>query len=326
MGLRTALFVRGGTRYLRGSMSENDPGRARSTRTRGVFSTVQRARDSVRRRVDATVDALLGDDVLSRLDRLPVHRGPVGVDPFGFDPKVAKYAVLFARALYRNYFRTVVHGIGHVPDGRVLLVSNHSGQIPLDGMAIACAMLLEREPPRFIRSMVEKWTATLPFVSEFFQRAGQIVGVPENCLRLLERDEAILVFPEGVRGISKPFAERYKLVDFGLGFMRLALETRTPIVPVAVLGAEEQYISIANVKPLARLLGAPSFPLLPQLMFPGGVLPLPVRYHIYFGEPLVFTGDPDDDDAVIEEKVWVVRATVQSMINRGLKERRGVFW
>jgi 1-acyl-sn-glycerol-3-phosphate acyltransferase len=213
----------------------------------------------------------------------------------------------------------------NVPDGRVLLISNHSGQLPLDGMAIACALLLDRTPPRFVRSMVEKWTATLPFVSEFFPRVGQIVGVPENCLRLLEMDEPILVFPEGSRGISKPFSQRYKLTEFGSGFMRLALQTRTPIVPVAVIGAEEQYVSVSDMKPLAKLLGMPALPLLPQLLIPGGFLPLPTRYRIHFGEPMMFQGDPDDEDAVMEEKVAKVRGTVQSMINRGLKERRSIF-
>ncbi len=127
-------------------------------------------------------------------------------------------------------------------------------------------------------------------------------------------------------GISKSFDKRYNLVDFGLGFMRLALETGTPIVPVAVIGGEEQYISVGNFASLAKLLRMPNMPILPQLLLPFGVLPLPTRYRIYFGEPMRFEGDPDDDDAVIEEKVFVVKATIQSMINRGLKARKSVFF
>jgi 1-acyl-sn-glycerol-3-phosphate acyltransferase len=150
--------------------------------------------------------------------------------------------------------------------------------------------------------------------------------VPENARRLLDLGEAILVFPEGARGISKSFTERYKLGEFGLGFMRLALETGTPIVPVAVIGAEEQYISLGNFGSLAKAFGMPNFPILPQLLLPGGQLPLPTKYRIYFGEPMSFDGDPDDDDAVIEEKVAKVRGTIQSMLNRGLKERRSIFW
>src|SRR5262249_7138510 len=156
-----------------------------------------------------------------------------------------------------------------------------------------------------------KWTQTLPFVSMFFSRVGQVVGVPENAKRLLEAGEALLVFPEGARGISKTFDRRYQLTDFGLGFMRLAMETNTPIVPIAVIGAEEQYVSVANLDKLARWIGAPSFPIIPQLAIPGGILPLPTRYRLYFGEPMQFAGDPDDDDAVIEEKVWLVKATIQ---------------
>jgi len=185
---------------------------------------------------------------------------------------------------------------------------------------------MDVEPPRFMRAMVEKWTQTLPFVSLLFSRVGQVVGVPENAKHLLMNEEALLVFPEGIRGISKPFSKRYQLADFGLGFMRLAIETQTPIVPVAVVGGEEQYISLGNFDALAKLLRAPNIPILPQLLLPFGALPLPTRYRIYFGEPMRFGGDPDDDDAVIEEKVFVVKATIQSMLNRGLKTRKSVFF
>ncbi|MBK7398627.1 MAG: acyltransferase family protein [Myxococcales bacterium] len=281
---------------------------------------------AVRARLDALAAALLGPDFQDRLDRLPIRLGPTGVDPFGFDPDVAKYAMIVAAFLHRVWFRTEVHGIENVPRGRVLLISNHSGQLPLDGMVIGATMFLDAEPPRFIRSMVEKWTQTLPFVGTFFTRCGQVVGVPENARTLLRNEEMLLVFPEGSRGISKPISRRYQLTDFGLGFMRLALETETPIVPIAVVGAEEQYLNFGNVDAVSRLFGMPSFPLMPQFLIPGGQLPLPVKYRLYVGEPLLFDGDPDDDDSVIEEKVWMVRATIQSMINRGLKERRGIFF
>jgi 1-acyl-sn-glycerol-3-phosphate acyltransferase len=289
------------------------------------WAWVDGLRAGLRDQVDAVVDAALGEDARARLARLPLRGGSEGVDPFGFDPQVARYAVVAARALYRDWFRAEVFGLDQVPDGRVLLIANHSGQLPLDGMAIACAMLLDRDPPRFVRSMVEKWSATLPWVSTFFSRCGQIVGVPENCERLLAMEEAILVFPEGARGISKPFRQRYQLQDFGLGFLRLALATGTPVVPVALVGAEEQYLSVANLTSLARLLGMPAFPVLPQLLLPGGFLPLPVRYRLYFGEPMTFTGDPDDEDHVLEEKVARVRGTIQSMLNRGRKDRPGIF-
>jgi 1-acyl-sn-glycerol-3-phosphate acyltransferase len=206
----------------------------------------------------------------------------------------------------------------------VLLIANHSGQLPFDGIGIGGAMLFDRDPPRVIRAMVERFIPTLPFVSYLFARWGQITGTPENCVRLLEEEEAILVFPEGARGISKPFSKRYQLQEFGLGFMRLALETRTPIVPVAVVGAEEQMPAV-NLAPLARLVGAPALPLMliPPFL---PILPLPTKYRIYFGEPQLFEGDPDDDDEVIEDKVKMVRNRIQSMIQVGLKERKHIFW
>ena len=281
---------------------------------------------SAEQTADDVLERLLGEPFAGRLGRVPLALGSSGVDPFGLDPQWAKYALATVAILHRKYFRTDVHGIEHLPEGRVLLIANHSGQVPLDGALLGAALFMDAEPPRIVRAMVEKWAVSLPFVSLLFTRVGQVVGVPENAKRLLAQGEALLVFPEGARGISKTFDQRYKLTDFGLGFMRLAIETDTPIVPVAVVGGEEQYISIANVESLAKLLRMPAFPVMPQLLFPGGQLPLPTKYRMWFGEPMRFTGDADDDDSVIEEKVWLVRQTIQSMLNRGLKERKHIFW
>jgi 1-acyl-sn-glycerol-3-phosphate acyltransferase len=257
---------------------------------------------------------------------LPLRKlNEVGLDPYGIDVDTARLSVSLLVYLHRYWFRTEVHGLENIPDGRVLIVGNHSGQVPLDGVVIAMAMLLDTDRPRLLRAMVERFVSTLPFFSVWFPRVGQVLGTPENARRLLEQDEALLVFPEGVKGIAKPFSERYKLAPFGQGFMRLALETKAPIVPVAVIGAEEQYPSVADLKTLARMLGTPAVPIIPQL-FMGMLMPLPTKYRVYFGEPLHFTGDADDEDSVIEEKVWVVQATVQSMVNRGLKERAAIFW
>jgi len=282
------------------------------------------ATDWIKSRVNAWVDSQLPGDFRRKLKALPTRQNEYGYDPFGFNRDDAKMAALMARFFYKYYFRVETHGAEKVPSGRVLLVSNHSGQLPFDGIGIAGAMLFEHDPPRVIRAMVEKYVQTLPFLSYIFARWGQITGTPENCKRLLEDEEAILVFPEGAKGISKPFTQRYQLQDFGLGFMRLALETRAPIVPIAVIGAEEQAPAV-NLKPLARLLGAPAFPVIPAPpFFP--ILPYPVKYRIYFGDPLSFDGDPDDEDEVLEEKVRHVRNEIQSMIRMGLKERKHIFW
>ena len=293
--------------------------------TRDALPFAQRAVEAARFAVDETTIRLLGRDFEDRLRRVPMPMAAGGVDPFGLDPEWAKYTVGMAAFFHRFYFRTEVSGIERVPSGRVLLVSNHSGQVPFDGVVIGAAMFLDAEPPRIIRSMVEKWSQTLPFVSTFFSRVGQVVGVPENALRLLDLGEAILVFPEGIRGISKSFRDRYQLTKFGLGFMRLALQTDTPIVPVSVVGAEEQYVNLGNMDRLARLLRVPTFPILPQLLIPGGAMPLPTKYRLTFGEPLRFEGDADDEDAVIQEKVDRVRDEIQRMLRVSLKERRGVF-
>lgn len=293
---------------------------------RDALPLMRKGSDSAQQWADELRARMVGSDFEERLAQVSLPISENGVDPFGLDPNWAKYAIATAAFFHRFYFRSEVHGIERVPQGRVILVSNHSGQIPLDGMMIEASMFLDATPPRIVRSMVEKWSQTLPFVSMFFSRVGQVVGVPENARRLLDLGAALLVFPEGIRGISKPFADRYKLCDFGLGFMRLALETDTPIIPIALIGAEEQYISFGNAERLAKALGMPALPLIPQAFIPGGQLPLPTKYRIYFGEPMHFSGDSDDDDSVIEEKVAEVRSAIQSMIHRGLKERASIFW
>ncbi len=285
-------------------------------------------RTALRKTADRLVglaERATGTDIDAKIRSIRLHHNDIGFDPFGVDLETARYALACTSLLHRLYFRTEVHGVENIPSGRLLVIANHGGQLPLDGVMIATSLLVDADPPRFARSMVEKWTAELPFVATFFPRVGQVVGSPDNARLLLRNEECIVVFPEGAKGISKTFEKRYQMAEFGLGFMRLALETNTPIVPVAVVGAEEQYPSIADLKPLARLLGMPAFPVLPQLLF-GFVAPLPTKYRLYFGQPLTFEGDPDDDDAVIAEKVWVVRAAIQSMLNRGLREREGVFF
>ena len=270
-------------------------------------------------------DTVPEDDVAGRTLALVVRGNEFGFDEFGMSRDSFRGAMRVARWLYRHYFRATAFGVEHIPaSGRVIFVSNHSGQLPWDGLVIAAACFLEPPQPRVVRSMVEYFVPTVPFASYLLARWGQIIGTPENCRRLLAAEEAVLVFPEGARGIAKSFAKRYQLAEFGSGFMRLALEMRAPIVPIAVIGAEEQAPAI-NVKTIARLLGAPSFPVVPYPPFVP-ILPLPVKYRLYFGEPLRMSGDPDDDDEVLDEKVRIVKTRIQSMIQQGLRERAHVFW
>jgi len=264
----------------------------------------------------------------ARMVRIPTRLNEYGLDPFGASPEVARQVLLPAALLYRYWFRVEAEGVERVPEGRVLLIGNHAGNtFAFDGAMLGMAMLLEAEPPRLARGMAEYYLPQIPFFTILMHRFGSVVGTPENCIQLLENEEAVMVFPEGARGFVKPFAKRYQLQRFGLGFMRLALETDTPIVPVGIVGAEEQSPAIADVKWLGRLVGSPAFPI--TLTFPwlglGGFLPLPVKFRIHFGEALRFEGDASDDDATVEKKVKRVKASIRKLIEQGRAERRGWF-
>jgi 1-acyl-sn-glycerol-3-phosphate acyltransferase len=154
-----------------------------------------------------------------------------------------------------------------------------------------------------------------------------MVGTPANCEHMLQNEECVVAFPEGVRGMNKLFRDRYQLQRFGSGFMRLALETHTPIVPVGIVGSEEQNPGFANLEGLGRALGIPAFPITWAFPWLGplGMLPLPVKYRLYFGEPMCFEGDASEEDAVIAGKVERVKQAIQELLERGLREREGVF-
>jgi 1-acyl-sn-glycerol-3-phosphate acyltransferase len=151
--------------------------------------------------------------------------------------------------LYRYYFRVEVSGIDRLPEGRVLVIANHAGQLPFDAAMLGLALLMEAQPPRIARSMGEYWIPQLPWVSVLAARIGALVGTPQNCIHMLANGECVLTFPEGVRGMNKVFSQRYQLQRFGTGFMRLALETATPIVPVAIVGSEEQLRKSGGLRP-----------------------------------------------------------------------------
>ncbi len=279
--------------------------------------------EEIRERLKRWTLELGGPGTRERLEKLTPPRNEYGVDPYGLDVEYLQAATAPLLWLYRKYFRVEAFGLDNVPgEGRVLLVANHSGQLPFDAAMIEVACLIDKDPPRAVRALLDRWVPTLPFVSTFFSRCGQVVGTPENCRRLLAADEALLVFPEGTRGLNKPFSERYQLQDFGLGFLRLALESDAPIVPVGVVGAEEQAPKLFDLKPLARMLAFPAFPITPTVL----PFPLPVRYRLWFGAPLRFQGRPDDEDAALEAMVARVKAAVAAEIARGLEARPNVFW
>jgi 1-acyl-sn-glycerol-3-phosphate acyltransferase len=272
-------------------------------------------------------DFAVDDELRSILDRVPNEVSEFGYDAWGMNPETAIRTAAATRWLYRKWFRAETHGIEHVPPGRVLLIGNHGGQFPFDGIVIATACLLEADPPRIVRAMVERWVPSLPFVSTLFQRLGQIVGNRDDCRKLLENEEAVLVFPEGARGSGKTIWKRYQLQRFGLGFMRLAMETERPIVPVGAEGAEESIPSVTDLKRLARLVGAPYLPVpatLP-LLGPLAFIPLPTKFVLHFGAPMQFRGDPDSTDAEVHDRVEQVKEALDGLIQAGRERRTGVF-
>jgi 1-acyl-sn-glycerol-3-phosphate acyltransferase len=282
-------------------------------------------------RIKREIDAFIRDEEVDACMAMIAKENlnEFGYDPFGFNPEVVRRVLPFAKYLYRYYFRTEVFGADRIPpNGRLLVVANHSGQLPVDGMVLAVSLLLDTKPPRMVRGMVERFVPRLPWVNTLFTRCGQILGAPENCRRLLESNETVMVFPEGARGISKPPSHSYRLTEFGYGFLRLAIQTKSPILPVAIIGGEEQYIRVANLTALARIFKLPAVPLFlfGMLPIPGGLIPFPTRYRLHFGEPLYFEGDPDEDDAILGKKVKQVKSQIQHMLQYGLNQRKHIFW
>jgi 1-acyl-sn-glycerol-3-phosphate acyltransferase len=196
---------------------------------------------------------------------------------------------------------------------------------------IAADLAMKMATPRVTRAVVDNFAGFLPFVNTLFYRWGQIIGARRNFEELLRQGEMVMVFPEGHKGTGKPYKERYKLTRFNVGFMELSLIHKTPIVPVAVIGAEEQYPYMFDLKPLARMLNFPYMPITPLMLVLGplGMLPLPTKYVIYYGEPFHFYRDfpPETvkDPETIYRLVDTVKTRVQELIDQGLRARKGVF-
>jgi len=263
------------------------------------------------------------ESIAERINRLELPFNEFGVDPYGISKKHVALAASAFAVLYRYYFRVKCYGIEHVPPrGRAMIVGNHSGGYAIDGAMLITSLFLEMEPPRLGQGMAEKFLNRFPFASLWTSRTGQFTGLPEHAHRLLEDDRLLMVFPEGARGTAKLYRERYSLVDFGTGFMRLALQTRAPIVPVGILGGGTAVPTIANLYGLGRLLGVPYVPVTPYLL----PLPLPAPVELHYGEPLTFSGTGDEDDDVIAGYVAQVKSRVAGLIERGRElrhQRRG---
>jgi 1-acyl-sn-glycerol-3-phosphate acyltransferase len=262
------------------------------------------------------------------------RRGPnYAVDEFGFDPEWTESFLSVFMVLYKDYWRVETTGVENVPaTGRALLVSNLAGVLPWDGTMIKTAVFAEHAHPRHVRALVAGLFLGMPVLSWFLRRTGQTVGHPDDTRRLLERDELVLVFPEGVRGTGKGYKDRYRLRRFSRGgFVSTAIRSRAPIIPISVVGSEEIYPMIGDVAPLARLFGMPYFPITPfwPLLGPLGMIPLPSKWRIQFHPPIHVEEHPPeaaDDQNLVMALADEVRDVIQEGIYANLKLRRGVFF
>jgi 1-acyl-sn-glycerol-3-phosphate acyltransferase len=259
-------------------------------------------------------------------------RGEYAQDEWGFDEEMVEIVYPLFELMYRRWWRTVAVGVENVPShDRALLVANHAGVLPWDAAMMSVAILKEHPLPRHPRFMVLDWAFRLPWVSAFMRRIGGVVASPYNAMRLLEQGQLVMVFPEGSKGAGKPFSERYRLQRFGRGgFVELALRTGAPIVPVAVVGSEEIYPKLGESRVLARLTGAPYFPLTPTFPWfgPAGAIPLPSKWRIEFCEPVDLSHygpEAAEDRALVFELSERIRDTIQEAVLQNLVARGSAF-
>jgi len=276
---------------------------------------------------------LTGGSFWEEVRRLQLRNRSEVVDEFGFDPKMADQMSPLLRFLYESYFRVELRGHANLPTtGRALLVANHSGALPMDAAMLMMGMQREHEAHRMVRPLVEDFVYHAPVLGSIIRRMGGVRANFENAERLLERGRVAAVFPEGIQGIGKPFSQRYQLQRFGRGgFVKLALRTRSPIIPVAVVGAEEAYPLLFKFRGLARSTGVPFLPVTPTfpLLGPLGLVPLPSKWVILVGGPIYIHesfGARDWNNRVLVNKVAEqVRSTIQGMVDDTLAERRSAF-
>jgi len=253
------------------------------------------------------------------------------LDDFGFEPDYAELILPLAKLVFRKYWRVDTVGVQHVPRrGGALLVSNHAGVLPFDGAMIKTA-LFEHGVDRHARALIADWFFGLPVLSWFLRRTGQTLGNPRDTHRLLSSGELVLVFPEGVKGTGKLWSERYRLRRFGRGgFVEAAIRAGVPIIPISVVGSEELYPMLADIRPLAQLTGFPYFPLTPTWPWLGplGLVPLPSKWRIEFHAPVrtdELPASAADDPSIVMQYADRVRDVIQEGLVANLMQRRNVF-
>jgi 1-acyl-sn-glycerol-3-phosphate acyltransferase len=259
--------------------------------------------------------------------------GEYDTDEWGLDWEFLDIVRPFFTFLYKAYWRVETTGIDNIPiEGRALLVANHSGQLPWDGTMVGTAVLTEHPAQRLVRTLYTDWFPSVPFVSTWLVRMGQTIDTVENGVRLLEQGELVAVFPEGAAGVGKAYKDRYRLARFGQGdFVKMALKTQAPVIPVSIVGAEETSISFGNSATMTRLTGWPYFPI--SLTFPWlgflGLVPLPTKWTIDFGQQMpmdAYGPDAADNLVLVRQLTDQVRNTVQETVCDRLARRRSVFF
>ena len=269
-------------------------------------------------------EKLLSEDTRRRLTALAnLVEGEAPYDRFGFSPEVTRKAFPFFHALYRFWFRVKSQGHEHIPaEGPAVLAGNHAGLLPFDAAMAIVDVALKLDPPRLVRSTVDRWAGKLPWINVFYARVGQVIGTHENFADLLDDGQLALVFPEGIDGVRKTVTQRYRLQNFRVGFVEHALRARAPIIPTAFIGSEDQAPILYNIKTVAKHLGLPVLPITPTFPWLGplGLLPYPVNYRIVYGEPLLFHerfGPEGADDArLVRYLAKQTRRAVQLLVDR----------
>jgi 1-acyl-sn-glycerol-3-phosphate acyltransferase len=298
----------------------------------------------VRYAVEAVVEALVAEGQRAGLADVDRHvasalaflrrrlAGDYVVDEFGFDADLTEALLPALRPLYRSWFRVEVRGIENIPaDGGALVVANHSGTIAFDSLMTQLAVHDEHPAHRTLRMLGADLVFATPFVGSVARKTGSTLAANPDAERLLSSGEVVGVWPEGFKGIGKPFSERYKLQRFGRGgFVSAALQTGVPIVPCSIVGAEEIYPILGNFKTLARLLGLPYLPMTPTFPWLGllGLVPLPSKWIIEFGTPIETAEHRDsaDDPMLVFNLTDQVRETIQQTLYALLMQRRSVFF
>lgn len=265
---------------------------------------------------------LLPDDLVARIRRLQFDDRGHGFDAFGLNPDWVAFATAMFSPVYTHWFRVSSYGTENIHfDGGAVLACNHSGTIPLDAMMLWQDVVRHSEPPRVPRAVLDHFVNLLPFISVLYTRGGAIGGNRGNCHTILESGQWLMVFPEGVPGIGKPFRDRYKLQPWREGHAELAIRHRVPVIPVGLVGAEEQMPQLGRLP--IHVFGAPYLPVTATL------IPLPVHYHIHYGKPIPlqerYPPEAANDPRAVREAADLVRDAVQGLVDRGLAMRPGVF-